>query len=282
MRRCSLFTLSLALLSSLACAGGARCGEGTGLVNGECVPVQPIEEEEEEEEEETDVVVEDTSPEATDPVIVSFFPDISAVTEGDAVTFVVELTDPQGASDIAIGILQAPGGAQYGNFATTGGSTFTLSLTWEDLNEMNAIDFELEEERVFVAHFVDRSANVVEANTALRLHCGGLAACTGVCTDTATDEENCGTCGATCDQCESGQCYGYECVEPSASIDTCDELCASVGRTCGGDVCGGGSTTGWIVRAGTCEAITDYRIVGDCDTPFTDGYDLLGKCCCAG
>lgn len=244
MRRSSFLLLSVALLSPLVLAGCTTCGEGTGMVNGECVPVQPIEEED------TDVVEVDTSPGETLPEITSFTTNVTEVTQLEIVTFTVGLTDPQGEDDIAIGVLQAPGGTPYGDFAASGGGIWTITIAWADLNSMNSIEFDLEEERNFVAHFVDRSSNVVEATTSLRLHCEGLAACSGDCTNLDTDTANCGTCGAVCDECASGQCYGYECVETGSSVDTCDETCASEGKTCGGDVCGGGTTTGWMIAEG--------------------------------
>ncbi|MDP2316124.1 MAG: hypothetical protein Q8P41_24720 [Pseudomonadota bacterium] len=286
MRRSSLFALSVGIAASLACAAGTECGEGTELVDGECVAAEA-----DTEPEETDTVPEETDTEDTEPVdtdtsdevptILSFTSE-GEITQGGTVTFVALLEDPQGTDDVALGALVTTGGETVGVFADGGSGRWTISLGWADLQTMGAIDFASEEQRTFVAHFVDRSAHIVEQSATLRLHCNGTAACSGVCTDTLNDADNCGTCGNTCDLCSTGQCFSYECIEQSASVDNCDQACASIGRTCGGDVCSGGSTTGYMIGDGTCDSFTVYRLVDECSTTFTDGYDLHAKCCCAG
>jgi hypothetical protein len=281
MRSLTVVTLAFGLLSALACSLGTKCGEGTTLVDGACVAVEetaPVDTDTD-----TDVPVDDTSSvELTLPTITSFTADVTQLTQRELVTFTVAITDPQGADDIALGVLLAPGGTEYGSFANAGGGNWTIAVTWADFQAMNSIDFDTEEQRYVVAHFLDRSANTVDAETTLRLHCNGQGACAGVCTDLLNDAENCGTCGNTCDQCSDGTCYGYECVTLAPDLTTCDEACASIGQTCGGDVCSGGTTSGYMIGDGTCDSFTVYRVVDDCSTTFLDGYQLYGKCCCAG
>ncbi len=263
--------LALALLGP-ACTGAA-CGAGTQLVDGTCVAVGAGDTDASED---TDRPSDGGDP----PIILSFDAEEADLTAGGSVTFVAVVEDPQGAEDVALGALVTAGGETFGTFEPDGESRWTIEVSWEALQELGPIDFAEEDQRAFVAHFVDRSANIDEETASLRLHCGGIAACSGVCTDILNDAENCGTCGNVCDTCTTGQCLAYECV---AGATTCDEACANVGLACGGDACSGGTTTGYMIGDGddTCDAFTVYRLVDECDTPFIEGYELFGKCCCA-
>ncbi len=105
--------------------------------------------------------------------------------------------------------------------------------------------------------------------------------CGGVCTNVASDNQNCGACGTVCgagEVCSSGQCSlscptglvacGGSCIDPDTDRMYCGagaDCTASPGETCGaGEVCNG---------AGVCELSCQPGLVdcgGTCIDPDTD------------
>jgi hypothetical protein len=71
-------------------------------------------------------------------------------------------------------------------------------------------------------------------NVADGTSCGpGLVCCSGTCTDTSSDANNCGSCGTVC----STRCAGGTCCLPSGSPTTSLALCCSGDTTSGGVCC---------------------------------------------
>ncbi len=64
--------------------------------------------------------------------------------------------------------------------------------------------------------------------------CSSGTCCTGRCTETSFDPQNCGACGVTCgpDSCEEGQCCGVEPGESCTAIPCCAGLECQTGTCC--------------------------------------------------
>ena len=67
--------------------------------------------------------------------------------------------------------------------------------------------------------------------------------CNGECINPLTDEQNCGTCGRTCEEklgllieggCSQGECLPMfsPCVSEADGFTTCDDVCAGQGEAC--------------------------------------------------
>jgi hypothetical protein len=94
----------------------------------------------------------------------------------------------------------------------------------------------------------------------------GLSLCGVGCTDLATDEANCGTCGNACDvsrQCVSGSCVcpagytecGGECVDTAIDVQHCGACNAQCSGECSSGTCTASScTTGMPKTGNTCTA----------------------------
>jgi hypothetical protein len=106
-------------------------------------------------------------------------------TETNAVTFVAVLTSDDGNNGVAGGDLLDDQGATYGPFVSAGhDGTFSITLTFEQLNQVEPINFAATTTREFSAKFYgdgDASSTVV-----VELQCRGdtglEGACGGVCT----------------------------------------------------------------------------------------------------
>jgi len=107
--------------------------------------------------------------------------------------------------------------------------------------------------------------------------CGvGYSACGNECTQTATDPQNCGTCGHACTQ-------GQTC-----SGGTCNSLCVT-GDVCAGGACLSACPTGQTVcgtvasnTTGSCTSTdTDPSNCGTCGHSCTDGQQCVAGSCVA-
>jgi len=104
--------------------------------------------------------------------------------------------------------------------------------------------------------------------------CGGsccaTACCSGVCTDTAFDPSNCGSCGHQC-------IPGESCVATSLG-GVCS--CGSPKTVCGLQVVGGGIECGPEFPPCTCSDLqTDPSNCGACGNVCPDGTDCLAGAC---
>jgi hypothetical protein len=131
----------------------------------------------------------------------------------------------------------------------------------------------------------------------------GSGGSTGSCTNTATDPNNCGTCGHVCKNadpiynggCPTGGCCAAgacgpalgACITQHDGFATCAAYCASIGETCVQRGCVPGSLTAaaWA-ESDRCQIAfnnVDAFSTGACDAPLglQDGTSAaFGRCCC--
>jgi len=185
------------------------------------------------------------------PPEVSLTSNNDQITEGGSVTFTAYVDDPD--DDVDRGWLRSPDESfTYAEFVFVG-DRYEARITWNDIDGESSIEFDGDAKRSFVAIFEDDALNVGRSNTVVvTLHCGGWAACGGVCTS-GTDNENCGGCGNTCEvgdwgdgACEAGEC-GLKFDGPWFMVSpaySCFDRCTYLGQTCVANACGG-STYLW-------------------------------------
>jgi hypothetical protein len=101
-------------------------------------------------------------------------------------------------------------------------------------------------------------------------HGEGYMCCDGLCVDTASDESNCGGCGAVC---SAGlRCCGGACV----NIDTDMAHCGECGHACGGDdICCGGLC---CPAAACCDGLCCGEGLTCCDSECVDTRSSLEHC----
>jgi hypothetical protein len=112
--------------------------------------------------------------------------------------------------------------------------------------------------------------------------------CNGQCIDVLNNDDNCGTCGHTCEAfsiyggCEAGGCQPWfsECFQ-AGDFANCDEACGGEGLTCAFEGCDGG-TAFLYGSPGNCDSITngDVKIPPFCDEDFPIVDDWM-RCCCS-
>jgi len=141
-------------------------------------------------------------------MFLSFGTSTPSITENKAVTFTAVLTDPDGIDDLIGGSLtNADATIQYGAFATSGQEgAYSLALSWDAINQADAIMFKQSESRMFIAVFFDSTGHRVQATASLQLTCDGKLACEGHC---RTD-----------------------CDAQSMTAQSCDTICAEHDMTC--------------------------------------------------
>jgi len=158
------------------------------------------------------------------------------MTKSDTLIFSVIISHPNGVNDIVGGTLTDPGGGTYGTFQspTTPGS-YTLQLSWAEINSVRAIEFPIGGgNRVFRATFFDIVGNTVEKDFTIKLACSisRYSACDGRCLDMQDDGQHCNSCGNACyfsDDCRDGKC-GYYCFKHQNL--SCEQYCHSIGMFC--------------------------------------------------
>ena len=162
------------------------------------------------------------------PEVLSFTAGPSRISEGGETTFTAVVTDSDGVDDVIGGTLESQSGATFGGFSSTGASgTFEIDLTWRDIDEVESIEFDSTEDRLFVASFYDAAGKTGTATVALNLHCDGDGACEGRCVDLDSDRDNCGECGNACQTCDAGECLEWTCTRVTGDILSCDDACGS-------------------------------------------------------
>ena len=176
---------------------------------------------------------------------------VPLATESNSVTFVAIVTDTKGLDTIAGGQLVDDTGATYAAFeAGTNKGTYTCTLTYQQMNQIKAIDFPVGGGMVnFTAKFFDNDANVATSSLPVHLACrdntnGLIGACGGSCSDQSIDPANCGMCGNPCAKgtycagtCQAAMIDGNNdtnCIL-TRSIDhtsTCVDICTAAGKHC--------------------------------------------------
>jgi hypothetical protein len=236
----------------------------------------------------------DAPGETSSPTIVAFTTNVGAITDGESVTFTAVVTDPDGIRDVIGGtLLSDDGAATYGAFPDSHqGGTFTLTLTWAEIQRVRSIQFVDREARVFRARFFDQAAHRAEATVALMFHCDGLAACAGHCTDLARDVGHCGSCERACtgdaNSCSAGSCHGSVCVSRFFGVPaTCAAACTARRMTCMS--CGATDPT-LVGRGMNSNSCTPYfpgppsaPDVHGCDAalaPLITADTMSIRCCC--
>lgn len=149
-------------------------------------------------------------PDPAAPRILRFDANVQKISEGDSVRFTAVVTDPDGIEDLIGGTLSdAQSGTAYGSFTTAAEEgSYSLTLTWSELNDVEWIQFADSEERSFEAEFYDVAGHTTTETLSIELHCYGYSACNGLCGFTACDgycirepldtRDHCGTCGNEC------------------------------------------------------------------------------------
>lgn len=211
------------------------------------------------------------------PVIISFTTNVSSISQYESVTFTAVVTDPDGAADLLGGTLSAPGGSTYKSFESTGTpGTFSLVLSWDEINFVQAINFTSTDSRSFVGTFYDVASHQTTATVAITLTCYGIAACDGYCVDLMTDRNNCGYCGNVIP-------YAQNCVDgvptcPYEGQELCGDSCVDVMNdvyNCG--YCGNNCYAyagDWSCYSGQCGTII-YPVNGNY---YTDTTTTLYSC----
>jgi hypothetical protein len=188
------------------------------------------------------------------PIFLSFGTNVTALDksaplESQSVTFSAVLTTPEGDDLVGGTLTDESGSIQYGAFQSgTEKGSFSLTISWNDINQTKPLTFVNMDSRVFVAQFFDAKGAKSSKSATIAFTCGGVSACDGSCFDLQTDAANCGSCGTVCENkpgvanrgCHTGVC-NY--VTGSAAAATCDDVCGAVGLTCSAS-CPGTSDNG--------------------------------------
>ena len=221
------------------------------------------------------------------PQLFSLTTDVTKLTANESVRFTAVLTDADGVDDVAGGWLySADGETLYGVFvATEPQGTYELTLSWDEVHDASAIEFEDHEIRRFLAEFADNAGGAVQAVHDLTLHCGGIAACGGACVDLVGDPDNCGRCNNRCENehggelgvCAAATCHIMRACFPPQQFNNCPAYCESVGASCS-ERCG---PARFYTSHEHCEADTDRNqlLRADCDATLPEG-PLRYQCCC--
>ena len=207
-------------------------------------------------------------------------------TEGETVTFTATVTHPDGTAAIAGGSLTTPNGAfTYGPFVLAGGSTYSVDVTWDQINSIETIEFTNDDTRSFRAVFYDTSARQGVQSADLRMTCEEGAACDGVCIDLQIDNENCGECRRECIINGVGGCSDGDCLPTMSSCNpwssdlTCDEICTNEGGNCVPESCQDHT----VIYYGTNAQCINFTPGGDgdftCNEILPDTNDYF-RCCC--
>lgn len=241
-----LVSTSILAFSLAACGPGASCGPGTVEVDGQCVPASddtgaggddtgtPQDTGTSDTGETVDTGDTTTGPGA--PNILNFSTNVTRLTRNQSITFSVVVTDPEGIDDLIGGQLVNPEGGTYGSFQTSAAEgSYSLQLTWADINQVAPINVEsTEATRFFRAEFYDQGGAKATRTVAVALHCDGRNVCEGTCVDLDEDADHCGTCNTACDEqdtCNAGTCEGEVCTNSNMSR-SCSDLCASFDGVC--------------------------------------------------
>ena len=195
-----------------------------------------------------------------------------------SITFNVNVVDPDGSADIQGGTLTDTQGLEFGTFLKSGGGDgYALQLSWNNFEEMTAIQFANGGVVfTFVATFTDLANHQVSASLDLQLGCGeDLFGYCGYCTNTDDDSNHCGGCNNECLCDGSGSCATCTPLPAPPAMD-CNGICAAQGKTCSDNVCD--NDGGRLYDGNSCGGnVTSYLY---CSYPFFDPDGASVECCC--
>lgn len=179
-----------------------------------------------------------SSPDA--PRFLSFGTNVSAISEGESIMFTAVLTDPDGIDDLIGGSLTSDDGmVQYGAFATSGQEgSYTLSVSWDQFQQVEDIVFLTMGNRVLRAEFFDVDGNSVQRTVTVSFRCSnGAYACAGRCgaacavetLERVSPAQACTAQGLTCPtNGEHRAYYGTQSQYTFMLISTCSEVPAPI------------------------------------------------------
>lgn len=223
------------------------------------------------------------------PDILTFTASTTELAAGDSITFSAVVTDPDGIDDLIGGLLSTPSGDGYGSFASSAQEgSYSLRLTWEDLETVEVIEFDEELSRTFQATFYDVAGNTSAARITVVLHADGDGYCDGEITDLDSNPDHCGSCDTKVPAhgaCDGGIASYGACLDLDRP-ESCDDWCESRGKSCS-DECE--YSGGWFFgyEENCAEMVPDlYPDDGafGCDQRL-DRIEILGapglaRCCC--
>lgn len=170
--------------------------------------------------------------------ILSLGTNVSSLTTGETVRFVALLTHTGGADKIVGGqVSSTDGKIRYASFSNDGRpGSFSVDLTWTQINQAAPASFATEERRQFVVEFFDVNGEKTSQMLEVRLHCGTDPACKGQCLKTAALCPN-----STSEICVAGQCTNGCYIDnalripmstnPDPSFGTCQSCDTNQSRT---------------------------------------------------
>lgn len=216
------------------------------------------------------------------PEILTFATNVTRITQNESVIITALVSDPDGTADLVGGTLAAPGGSVYGSFVASSPGSYSLTLSWSAIQQVEAIEFEdvTEISRTFNASFLDSAGHSTGRSFELALHCDGLGACDGRCTNLETTS-NCGQCDNECSG-EGHQCVDRACDCPEDEL-FCDDYCVRVtdnpdrcgscdpcplGQTCTGTTCTGPKLSDCFLESESITSCAQY-----CEGRFQACYD---------
>lgn len=224
------------------------------------------------------------------PEVVDLFTDIDRLGESDVIAFTASVTDADGLDDIVGGVLvDGESQAVYGPFVQISAGTFSISVSWEEVDTASTIEFEREGTRTFRVEFEDKTQRLGERSIEIPFDCGGpdFAVCgDGVCRELGTPTD-CGGCNDTCTACDAGSCLqsGWSACFSAQDHQNCDQACAALGYASCYVGCESAEVDNPI-------AATMHQTFADCENDvsvvaslgYCTGTDLpifaVARCCC--
>jgi hypothetical protein len=229
------------------------------------------------------------SPDSSDagPRILTFGTDVQSIAPGEAVRFVALVTHPNGLDKLVGGRLTDPTHmVNYGAFAADNQGSYSLDVSWDQLNRVTPVMFEVSESRMFIGEFFDRDGRTASQPGAVTMTCNGKTGCSGACVDLMTDVNNCGRCGnklPPVESCQSGKPvieWSPCTIRSLATGFTCTEYCTLQGFQCASQ-CGSDHMQNekTFDSAEACPANgTGDEFMRSCDLNLAFG--VVHRCCC--
>lgn len=225
-------------------------------------------------------------PESSAPIILTFGTDVTSVGPDQSVRFVALVTHPNGLDKLVGGRLIDPAGTvNYGAFVADNQGSYSLDVSWDQMNAAIPITFDVSASRTLVGEFFDQGGHSTSRSTSVALTCNGKTACSGQCVDLQTDQNHCGRCDTKLPPIES--CHGglpvnewSPCITASASATSCTDYCTQQGYHCG-DRCGTGHMQSVKVFGDNAACPADgagTEFAMSCGTGLPAGF--LVRCCC--
>jgi hypothetical protein len=228
--------------------------------------------------------------EAGGPEIVDLGTNVNTLTEGESIVFTATVIDPDGPDDLQGGSLKSSDDAiTYGAFNDNGNGTFSISLSWAEMHQAEAIAFDGSGLRTFKAVFFDNMGHSASEQTDITLTCEGGCAVDGTCPDTQNDSNHCGACGNICTVFhDDGGCVDGACTPtwsgcyPDDVLIPCTTICENEGSE-GCALCGPQSLSViWFGVPQDCaDGVTWDAEVGWCQTQPDASLSSYYRCCCA-